>query len=305
MAVGGVAIGQLCVPGGTAEDADADALQLAVNQIVVRLQSDGNSLTCFKDNSVRIIFMGIALEVVVIETHLDVVGPIAAQGVDLHIQADIGSILTLCATEGNFVAIIAETVADDDGAIHNGCLTGTIGCRIAGILRTADTFGITQLNSHIQRALQTDTGNGNRVPVGGIAIRQCCIPGGAAEDTQADAGQLAINQILLCIQPDTYLLTCLDSHLVCEDFMGVAFKVVGVEPHLNVTEPVAAQGVDLHIQIEIGSVFGLFAIQSELVTVVAEAVGNNNCAVLIAGDAGAVGVGKAGAGFSGCPGSCA
>ena len=142
------------------------------------------------------------------------------------------------------------------------------------------------------------------MPIGGVAIRQRCIPGRSAKDTNADARQLAANQILCCIYLNSGFLSRLDNNPVCEFLMGVAFKAIRVKSNLNVTAPVAAQGVDLHIQAEIGSVFGFLTIESELVTVVLESVGNGNDTFVIAGDAGAVGIGKSGAFFSGLPGGC-
>ena len=76
-----------------AEDADADTGQLAVGQILVCFQLNNGFLASLENNLIGINFMGVALEVIGIETHLDVLGPIAAQGVDLHIQHNIGLLL--------------------------------------------------------------------------------------------------------------------------------------------------------------------------------------------------------------------
>ena len=66
--------------------------------------------------------------------------------------------------------------------------------------------------------------------------------------------------------------------------MGVAFKVVGIEAHVNAVCPVTAQGVDPHIHCDIS--VGMLN-QGDLVDVIAEAVGNHNvftkdcCAVAV------------------------
>ena len=306
MSVGSIAVRQLGIPGRAAEDADTNAVQLAVHQILFCIQLHGCLLACFENNLVCEIFVGIALKIVGIEAHLDVVYPVATQGINLHIQYHIGFCFrTDSAVKGNLMGIVAEAVRDHDCAIGKGCLTGIIGFGITGVLGAAEHFKTTQVKSLVLSALQTDIGEGNGVSVGGIAVRQLCIPGRAAKDAKTDTGQLAVHQILFCIQLYGCLLACFENDLVSEIVVGIALKIVGIEAHLDVVYPVATQGVDLQIHIKICSVFGLFTIQCELVTVVAEAARNDDCAIVIAGNAGAIGIGKAGAVFTACPGSCA
>ena len=221
------------------------------------------------------------------------------------------------------MTVVAEAIGNFQNTVGKGCHTGAVGYGIAGITGAADTYGFAQIVCLSLLACQTDIRNGNGVSVGGVAIGQLCIPGGAAEDADTDAGQLSVNQILFRIQLDCLLLACLENNLVGINLVGIALEVIGIEAHLNVVCPVTAQGIDLHIQLNIAALLfrtglcfiglcftrlcfiglcfiGLCFIglccrsQGNLVTVVAEAIGNLQNTVGKGCHAGAVGYGIAG-----------
>ena len=136
------------------------------------------------------------------------------------------------------MAVIAEAVADNNGAA-NYSLAVAVGHGITGITGSADAYRFAQIKGTGLTALQPDTGNGNRVSVI-YTIGDLGVPLGTAEDADADTGQLAVNQILVCIQLNGCLLACLKNNLVGVNFMGVTLKVIGIEAHLDVLGPVAA-----------------------------------------------------------------
>ena len=212
MSVRRIAIRELCIPGRTAEDADTDAGKLTVNQILFCIQLDCLLFACLKDNFIGINLMGVALEVIGIETHLNIIGPVAAQSIDLHIQYNIGFLLCLTGfgflSQGNLVAVVAEAIGDLIDAIDESTHAGAVGLGIAGIDSAAGHGGLTQIVCLFRSAFQLDTGNCDDMSVRRIAIREFCIPGRTAEDADTDAIQLAVDQIFAGIEPNRLFLAC-------------------------------------------------------------------------------------------------
>ena len=206
------AVRDLGIPLRSTEDADTDAIQLAVNQILFCIQLDCLLFACLKDNFIGINLMGVALEVIGIETHLNIIGPVAAQCIDLHIQYNIGFLLCLTGfgflSQGNLVAVVAEAIGDLIDAIDESTHTGAVGFGIAGIDSAAGHGGLTQIVCFFRSAFQSDAGDGNGMSVRRIAIRELCIPGRTAKNTDTDAIQLAVDQIFAGIEPNRLFLAC-------------------------------------------------------------------------------------------------
>ena len=316
------AIGNLGVPLRTAEDADTDAGELAVNQIVFSVQLDSLLFASLENNLVGIGFVGVALEAVRIEADLNIVCPIATQGVDLHIHCDIGvGILN----KRDLVSKILEAVRKNDRIADRYLVGAEYIAGKAGAVGAAGDSRLVQVKGLRLLAFQIYIGDSNRMSVVN-AIRDLGVPQGTPEDADTDAGELAVHQILCCIQLNSLLLAHFEHNTVGIRIVSVALEVVGIETDLDFIFPNAGYGIQLHIQAEGGIEFlglsnlrfgdlrfgdlrlsnlrlgdlGLGFLRNCLihkgdhVTVVQVAAGDRNDAVSHSCDAAAVGVGKAG-----------
>ena len=187
----------------------------------------------------------------------------------------------------NLVTVGEEAVGNRNNTVCHRCSTAGVGIGIAGAVLSTDKRSLAQVNSLIQLAFQADIGNSNVVSVVGYAVFQHGIPSRSAQYSKADTGQLTVNQILAQIQ--------LHSVASCGNFnsisviIDIAFKVIGIETDAD-RFIVAAQSADIHIQLQVGSNL----VESNLIAVSEETVGNCNHTVCQGCGAASIGVGITG-----------
>ena len=173
VSVGSSAVFQRGIPGRTAENRNADALELAVYQVLALIQLHGIAHTCGHFNSVGIV-IDIAFEIQRIEAKTDgfkVTAPCA----DLHIHADLGlvgfsSLIVAVSSFHQTLAVIIVNIVIGTNKVPDGCITnrqcvaavGNIhGHHIAHILRIdAGSLNVVQAILFNRIYLRTVNGEG-------------------------------------------------------------------------------------------------------------------------------------------------
>ena len=215
------------------------------------------------------------------------------------------------------MAVITETVCNNDGTVSDRSHAGAVGIGVACAALAAGNNRLIQVKHLLRITLQTHIGNCNGVSVRCVAIGKLGIPFRSAEDSKANTGQFAVYQIVFRIQ--LYGSRCACGH---GDSVGhivdIAFKAIRIETHINSIAGIT-QGGDQHVQADVGTGFcgrgfgnlrfgnlGLFhRIEYDLVTVVAITIGDNYNAVSHGCYACAVGIGIASAVVAGGNGGIA